>query len=55
MKIVLCKQKNQLEISFKILEDITIQLEYNSDLREQISVNKQKKLFDLIKNKHKFL
>jgi len=43
-----------LGASFKILEGIAIQLECNSDLREQIPVNEQEKLSELIKNKHKF-
>ena len=43
-----------LGASFKILEGIAIQLECNSELREQIPVNEQEKLNDLIKNKNKF-
>jgi hypothetical protein len=43
-----------LESSFKIIEGIVIQIECNNDLREQIPVNDQDKLYELIANKNKF-
>jgi hypothetical protein len=43
-----------LESSFKIIEGIALQIECNSELREQIPVNEQKKLYDIIDNKSKF-
>ena len=43
-----------LESSFKIIEGIAIQIECNSELREQIPINEQKKLLNLLENKNKF-
>jgi DNA-directed RNA polymerase subunit RPC12/RpoP len=43
-----------LESSFKIIEGIALQIECNSELREQIPVNEQAKLYDIIENKSKF-
>jgi hypothetical protein len=43
-----------LESSFKIIEGIALQIECNSELREQIPVNEQDKLYELIENKSKF-
>jgi hypothetical protein len=43
-----------LESSFKIIEGIAIQIECNSELRKQIPLNEQEKIYELLRNKDKF-